>query len=322
MLCKRRTAFTLVELLVVIAIIGILVALLLPAVQAAREAARRTACVNNLKQLGLAVLNFHDAHKTMPKNITFTSGDGPSPFAEASGKGWIIDILPHLEEQNLFDRFVLDGPFPNQGLDRPENRPLIKTVLDALICPSAAIEFRTITTAYQWSGIEVATTNYQGVMGDARMNTTSTFGGPEYCNDGKAAYGPCSGIFWRTDFRWPVRIAKITDGTSNTLMIGEDLPEYNWHNMWTYSNGSTSSTYAPLNYKPQPPQNFTASRWFDLRGFRSDHPAGGQFCLADGSVQFIEDSININLYRSMSTKAGADNEFSYGQSTSTSPGPR
>jgi hypothetical protein len=105
-------------------------------------------------------------------------------------------------------------------------------------------------------------------------------------------------------------------------MIGEDLPEYNWHNMWTYSNGSTSSTYAPLNYKPQPPQNFTASRWFDLRGFRSDHPAGGQFCLADGSVQFIEDSININLYRSMSTKAGADNEFSYGQSTSTSPGPR
>ena len=126
-----RIAFTLVELLVVIAIIGILVALLLPAVQAAREAARRTSCANNLKQLAVAVHVYHDGNKTFPISISPWS-EGPNPIKNLSGKGWIISVLPQLEEPALFDAFKpgFDGPFEfGRGINIPALSELVQDAI-------------------------------------------------------------------------------------------------------------------------------------------------------------------------------------------------
>src|SRR6478752_5304718 len=133
----RRNGFTLVELLVVIAIIGILVALVLPAIQAAREAARRSGCSNNLKNLGLAVLNHHDVMKHFPVNMGASISVNEAPGREQPGVGWILNTLPQLEEQPLFDQFRAGGafegnfaagacalktdPYPNHGLNSKKN---------------------------------------------------------------------------------------------------------------------------------------------------------------------------------------------------------
>ena len=148
---RLRRGFTLVELLVVIAIIGVLVALLLPAIQAAREAARRTSCSNNLKNLGLAILNHHDVRKSFP--ISHGAFSVPEASVPQSGVGWIIETLPQLEQQPLYDRFKQGGAFegqfrqnlalnrsvPNLGLASTKNGiscpELMRTELDVLKCP-------------------------------------------------------------------------------------------------------------------------------------------------------------------------------------------
>ena len=303
MQAQRRSAFTLVELLVVIAIIGILIALLLPAVQAAREAARRMQCSNNLKQIGLAIHNYHAAVGVLPVGIDNNGSPkrGPDPADQENGKGWIVAILPQLEQEPLFKRFNFNGAF-NQGggMKDPVNRELAQTNLNALKCPSDPDSMKLITEQWQWKDIEVAITNYKGVMGDGMMGHVNSFGGTPYCNDG--AY-ECNGLFWRTSYQWPIRIGHITDGTSNTMMVGEDLPRYNWHSAWVYSNGDTSSTYAPLNYMPKPPDPAT---WWEMRGFRSFHAGGAHFCFADGSVRFLNETIQIDVYRALSTRNGGE----------------
>jgi prepilin-type processing-associated H-X9-DG protein len=89
-------------------------------------------------------------------------------------------------------------------------------------------------------------------------------------------------------------------------MIGEDLPKYNRHNAWAYSHEAVASTYSPLNYKPEPAEDFTTTAWFDVRGFRSDHVGGVQFAYADGHVEFASDGIDLNLHRALSTKDGGE----------------
>lgn len=303
---QRRRAFTLVELLVVIAIIGILIALLLPAVQAAREAARRAQCTSRLKQIGLACHNYVTAFNELPVSITHTVTDAPK-VEMPTGRGWIVAILPYLEQQALYDQFDLSGAFPNPGkpwpeggIRHPDNRELVKKNLAVLKCPSDPDAEKLITTQWQWNNIEVAITNFKGVMGDSMMGVASSFGGEPYCNSGSYE---CSGLFWRTSSEFPGRFRSITDGTSNTMMVGEDLPRYNWHTAWVYANGDTSSTYAPLNYMPDPPK---PEDWYEMRGFRSMHPGGASFCFADGSVHFIPETINRNVYRGLSTRNGEE----------------
>jgi prepilin-type N-terminal cleavage/methylation domain-containing protein/prepilin-type processing-associated H-X9-DG protein len=341
---KKRRGFTLVELLVVIAIIGILVALLLPAIQAAREAARRSACSNNLKNLGLAVLNHHDVRKHFPISMGYVIREEGSPPGaplpvDQPCVGWILNTLPQLEEQPLYDQFTAGGAFegqftegfcirggaPNLGLASKLNGvsvpELMKAQLDILKCPSDGSVKQLSNQQYQWSGCDVALTSYKGVIDDTVMGESD---GTTFTNDQSkypsGIYGEppgigatprdchrdyrCRGIFFRQSYRRPVKISKITDGTSKTFMIGEDIPEFNRHSTAFYSNGDTCSCNTPLNYGlNQDPETFVVIQW-EARGFRSRHPGGVQFCLADGSVRFVADSIDNTLYRTSCTRNG------------------
>ena len=335
---NRKRGFTLVELLVVIAIIGILVALLLPAIQAAREAARRASCSNNMRNLGLAALNHHDQHKHFPISMGY-----PGAGENGSCVGWILNTLSQLEEQALFDQFKQAGAFegnylagacrltqPNRGIASTKNGisgpKLMQTQLSVLQCASDESVKQLASNQYQWDFCPVALTSYKGVIDDTVMGetdgTTFTNDGPPYPEFASGLYKEmaptytsqrdchrdtrCRGIFFRQSFKKPVKIASITDGTSKTLMIGEDIPEFNRHSAAFYSNGDTCSCNTPLNYgMNQNPEQFAIVQW-EARGFRSRHPGGVQFCLADGSVRFLADSMDNVLYRISCTRNGGE----------------
>ena len=339
----RTLGFTLVELLVVIAIIGVLVALLLPAVQAAREAARRVSCSNNLKNIGLAILNHHDVKKHFPLNYGAAWPTEAPPGVTQSGVGWIVEILPQLENQPLYDQFQQGGAYNGQFL---QNRPptaarenigifsktngisvpeLMQTTLPVLACPSDGTE-KIRERQFQWTPTPVAVTNYKGVLGDTFMgevygsiysNDASRYPSGIYFEESQNGFQlsdndchadtRCRGIFFRHTFQRPVKLKDVTDGTSNTVMIGEDLPDYNLHSVAFYANGSWSSCNIPpnnlINFLPE---QLNLQAWWDQQSFRSRHPGGLQFCLVDGSVRFVQEDINNELYRTSCTRNGEE----------------
>jgi len=294
-----RKGFTLLELLVVIAVIAVLIALLVPAVQKVREAAARVHCQNNLKQIGLAVHHYHDTHNHLPTSVSPWNEGGRPP---RTGRGWILETLPFLEQGPLYSAFepsrtgdMLGGGGLTKCL------PQMATVIAVLACPSDGSGGKTSTLQYQWVGIPVAVTNYKGVIG------TSNMGGgwpdsPSGLFDGYATTS-CNGLFFRNSYQLNLRLLSITDGTSNTLMVGEDVCDQNNHGAAYYANGDYASSHAPLNYFPQPP---IPDNWPRVMSFRSRHPGGVNFCLADGSVRFISDSINWLLYQQLCTRAGGE----------------
>ena len=308
MMNRRATSvagFTLVELLVVIAIIGILVGLLLPAVQAAREAARRTSCSNNLKQLALGVLNYESARKVLPASYDgFGRADGADPLLE-DGSSWIVHVLPYIEQQALFDRFeasaALEGYFGQQeGIrrDTPEVRALLQTETPFLWCPSDESSQQPSDEQFHLEGFFVTLTNYKGCAGDSWMS------GPWDGNRSVPFWNtPQTGVLYRTSYLRPVSLRKVTDGTSVTWMIGEDVPSQNWHSAAFYSNGAWNSSDAPLNHFLDPPD---PGDWTQVMGFRSLHPNGAHFAMVDGSVQFVADDIDYQLYMNQSTKNGGE----------------
>jgi len=291
---RSRSGFTLVELLVVIAIIGVLVALLLPAVQAAREAARRASCVNNLKQLGLTIHNFHDTNSRMPYNGDPVSNAGCCSAASRAEWSWIARSLPFLEQANLHSQLrVSQGGFPADSI----SAPLLRNMPPGLRCPSDPSD-ETFTNRAQHSGIAVAGASYAGVSGSNWAWGDYTYTPPGESNNG---LDDGNGLFFRSDVKKRITFAKITDGLSNTFMVGEDVPMFNVHSGWSYANHANGTCAIPPNVGvpigTPAGINSTAGNWPNVYSFRSMHPGGLQFCKADGSVTFVPETIDLNTYR-------------------------
>ncbi len=340
--CLLR-GFTLVELLVVIAIIGILVALLLPAIQAAREAARRISCSNNLHNIGLACLNFNDTKKHLPTSVhqwleswewkqqggTWTQVNVAPPARPAglNGKGWTVDILPAMEEQPMFDLIKAGyvGDFQceassGRGLGAVPIRNAIATQLPWLTCPSDPSARPSVRQWWWGSNTEVltGTTSYKGVAGDHVICKLTSSPGDPLCT---ATPWPdlgshpdcqnnisCNGLLFRNSWIRPISLKKITDGQSHTLMVGEGVVSQDFHSAAFFSDGTWASCGIPLNFLllSAPEDELRSTRWNEVRGFKSLHPGGVQFAMSDGSVHFIPESIDHNVYRGLGTRNGGE----------------
>ena len=202
---------------------------------------------------------------------------------------------------------------------------LLQTQLQVLACPSDSSTEKLRTDQEELgTNWPVAVTNYKGVLDDTFLG--QTFGGT-ISNDASKypsgnyvelppTYDPsatrdchnnlrCRGIFFRQSFQRPVKIASVTDGTSKTFMIGEDMPEYNNHSASFYANGDWCSCNIPLNSLiGQPPETLDLEFWWEQQSFRSRHPGGAQFCLVDGSVRFVSETISSEAYRTSCSRNG------------------
>lgn len=213
-----------------------------------------------------------------------------------------LSILPQLEQQPLYDQFApcfVGDFFSGYGLKTVACRDLLRQQLRILQCPSDGSVWKTSTEQFELSGIEVALTSYKGVLGDSQLAGSQFPGSLPDCH----MIGGCKGLFFRVSYQQPPILADVIDGLSNTFMIGEDVPEENYHSAAFYANGDWASCHAPLNYFPDPPNPLD---WSNVVSFRSRHPGGAHFCLADTSVRFIQDSIDHGLYRALSTKNGRE----------------
>jgi prepilin-type N-terminal cleavage/methylation domain-containing protein/prepilin-type processing-associated H-X9-DG protein len=293
---SQRPAFTLVELLVVVAIIGILVGLLLPAIQFAREAARRTSCTNNLKQIGLAIQNYHDAYKVLPPGylaVFDTTGNENGP-----GWGWAALVLPYLEEGNLH-RTIQFG----LSIESPTNAGPRTTQITTYLCPSDSPEPIWIPTTYDLSGTpkqticDVASANYIGVFGTTEPGVNG------------------DGIFFRNG---KLALRNITDGTSHTIAVGERshrLCQATW-----VGAVSNANLYPPPGSSAPPVVDNSTGMILGHTGdgngpgaadshanqFSSMHGAGANFLFADGHVQFLDETIEYKTYMALSTRAGGE----------------
>ena len=327
MRCSRK-AFTLVELLVVIAIIGILIALLLPAIQAARESARRTQCVNNLKQVALALQNHHDVRKRLP----FRTGKKALPGFPAY-TNWMVYILPYLEEEQLFD----ERNFKKSGVDNVTPGPtgrtnlmVATTVLPGLICPSNPDAFVPLKAFINFFGTHayrepVGQTSYAGSVGDIKTSTDANRSGTGYgtAPDSKSDYPSKGGTTAGSNrgvigSEWAAQFKDITDGLSQTIFVGEVDPIPLEFGNWAIE--SFASTAWPINTRvlPQGPHNSSSPDAGEMRRdtatfntFRSTHPRGAHFSFGDGSVHFLSDEINFVAYQALSSRKGGETIGSY-----------
>ena len=325
---KRLRGFTLIELLVVIAIIAILIALLLPAVQQAREAARRTQCKNNLKQLGLALHNYMDVAGRLPPagihNFEAVVNGGVNPAANSTswGPSWIVLTLPYFEQGNLYAQYNFSS------VRARDNVAVVGTKLAAVQCPSD-------------SGSEAPMygplTNAAGQLANFARGNYAVNGGAGNAYSGtdfnlSQERGPFSGVHY-----FGAKIAHITDGTSNTLLVAEVIggtATGDVRGAWAYptgviiSNSSATSNLATYNprirlrpngnalddrFKDRPARCSASNTDRNLRctaegdnafmTSRSKHTGGVQVCLADGSGRFISENIDLGIWLNLLSMA-------------------
>jgi prepilin-type N-terminal cleavage/methylation domain-containing protein/prepilin-type processing-associated H-X9-DG protein len=286
----RRFGFTLVELLVVIAIIGILVGLLLPAVQSAREAARRMSCSNNLKQIGLGLHNYESAYRRLP------AGSIQSNFISA-----FASILPHLEQGNMYLQYDFSLYYTH-----PHNVAVSRQNVSTYLCPSMALPRE----------VPINATNLRGEP--LEVGSPSSYLLNEGTRDFMAPNDGMFGLIWpgfgyRNDF---LRLRDVVDGTTHTLAVGEttyDFPDFRWSSAagplagtvrwgtarWIvgYPRGvGMGSTFYPLNVHRMP----------NIGGYTSMHGSGLHFLFVDGSVRFLPNHTDRLTINALSTRAGAE----------------
>jgi len=314
----KTRAFTLVELLVVIAIIGILIALLLPAVQAAREAARRTQCTNHLKQIGLAMHNYVDAN-----NARLPYGAVGAVYGT-----WALFILPYIEQEALYSRFVIGNPYSQDG---PDGVPILRGVrISYFTCPTdtpqtssfSSFEHHNYSVCYGSTGIyDLDTTNATGWIPkiDDVLNPGAAFCAQNDAN----RYKVC------------MPLGSISDGTSNTLLTAEVIQGY-WAGtgyndlrglIWWGGASGFSAYMAPNTAEPdyfsdhfggdtslnKKKYNITTTMAVDgasgkgqVIAARSKHTGGVNVGLADGSIQFVSDTVNLDAWRAAATSCGGE----------------
>lgn len=315
------------ELLVVIAIIGVLVALLLPAVQAAREAARRSQCANNLKQMGLALQNYHSAFNEFPAGSIQDAPHIASGNLSKHHKNWAITLLPYMEEQALDDQYHDD--YFNED---PENNVIRTAHVATQECPSDAGAGTLAIPATGPGGaasrggadLQYRASSYKGVAGTVDMSI-------DLKNQGwwDADYKPFADVNddWRRGLLHtagssgykPVSIRHVTDGTSNTLAIGEKASSADdgtrIYTFWAYSYMFYSLSHAIPDSLALSDNNteclaIAAERgiWAALcaRGFGAKHPGVVQFALADGSVHSLSDQMDLTAFAALSTVANGE----------------
>jgi len=312
---RRSRGFTLIELLVAIAIIAILIALLLPAVQQAREAARRVQCRNHLKQFGLALHNYHDNHQVFPPGLTQTNIAG-----RFQGVTFFVPLLPYLDQAPAYARWNFQQLANNAvGPSAPSAQ-----AVPVFRCPTEPVDTQVVTLsgAATFDG-DYAVTSYAG-------------------NHGTRSYHPNScvadGIFFSTGaasrpqaLQRPVGLRDVVDGTSSTLMIGEKyhvdanfdgIPSFRRSNLllrqwclWGWLGNFeglghvTASAQMPLNYRtPAAAVGASTFAFTDaqLNAWGSGHIGGVHFLLADGSVRFLGDSLSMSTLSALSTRSGGE----------------
>lgn len=322
---RHNFGFTLVELLVVIAIIGILIALLLPAVQAAREAARRSSCTNNLKQVGLALLNFESARKAFPAGrfgcdeLTVglvTSGGksvncGTNVAVNHAGSGFVT-ILPYMEGAALYAlaKYDQDGIWRDLSAawwSDPQRKQMVMTRPSVMVCPSSTADAKCkdcSISLYTQADQNAATGSYAMCMGTLGKNPNPGSAKVKYFN---------TGLFVHKILK---KVREVTDGTSKTFAVGEVKSEdtYDGFNLWTqtFRMGSVArSTENPLNSPHQhPPAPGVAADchygpcW--NAAFGSNHNGGATFVYADGHTTFVSDNVDPLTYQAASTIAGGE----------------
>lgn len=281
---RLRTAFTLIELLVVMAVIGLLLALLLPAVQKVREAASKMICANNLKQIGLAYHHYHNDHGCLPPALT---------SANVSNLTW---ILPYIEQDAIANKYDVTQP-PTA----PPNSLIADKPLKLFLCPTMDRPDNPPHPAYASYGANV---------------------GSQFCwahAYPPGAYPPHDGPIIPDRPGGKVKLTDITDGTSNTFLAGEmhcNVKDYlytsgpfagsprlgNTSWVWGYPTYSFGSTVVPMNKKTHAGPLIQSG----IQAFRSDHPNGCNFLLGDGSVRFLVNGIDFASYQALSTRRGGE----------------
>jgi prepilin-type N-terminal cleavage/methylation domain-containing protein/prepilin-type processing-associated H-X9-DG protein len=295
---RGRAAFTLIELLVVIAIIAVLIGLLLPAVQKVRAAAARLQCQNNLKQIGLACHGYHDANNALPPGYLATSAYVNGQTDVSPGWGWAAFILPHLEQDNVYRQLNLNLPI--------QNSPAIQTVLRVFLCPadSPPTSAFALTDATGAAVVSAAPSSYAATCGPDASDVADPTG---------------LGVFFRNS---KVRLTDVSDGTSQTVMIGDRA--------WSDSQGVWAGAVSGAVLRPGPRnpwQTITApapclvlahNNWINIKtdadggldDFSSYHTDGVNLLFADGSVHFVRSIVSDGQehrdFWAMGTRAGGE----------------